>query len=74
MKIVTIKGTDTRIFGRQLKIKSLDVLDYSDDFDTNISIFFSRKQLPEWGSKKEMIASGSAVNVDARAMHWNKAK
>ena len=32
--------TQTHTSGRQLKIKFLDVLDYSDDSDTNISKFF----------------------------------
>ena len=35
---------NTHTSGRQLKIKFLDVLDYSEYFDTNISnFFFSRK-------------------------------
>ena len=32
-------------------MKILDVLDYSEYSDTNISNFFSRKQFPQWGSK-----------------------
>ena len=35
--------THTHTSGRQLKIKFLDVLDYSEYSDTNISIFFSQK-------------------------------
>ena len=42
--------THTHTSGRQLKIKFLDVLDYSEYSDTNVlKNFFSRKQ--QWGSK-----------------------
>ena len=47
-------NTHTHTFGRELKITFLDVLDYSEYSDTNISNFFSRKQLAQWGSKKHM--------------------
>ena len=48
--------THTHISGRQLKITFLDILHYSEYSDTNISIFFfSRKQLPQWGSKIDIF-------------------
>ena len=43
MHTYTYTRIHTHTFGRQLKIKFLDVLNYSQYSDTNISNFFSRK-------------------------------
>ena len=44
--------THTHTSERQLKIKFLDDSDHSEYSDINISNFFLRKQVSQWGSKK----------------------
>ena len=52
LKSDTYTHAHTHTSGLQLKIKFLDVLDYSEYSDTNISKkIFSQKQLPQWGSR-----------------------